>query len=245
MVDNHHAVAGVSVSLTESQKTANQGTVSPITRTWLESLSNDELIKLADNYGIDIPYGLERIFIIEELLECSYTSGENKSDDLNIDHSFPETAALPKQYNISYIEIIIRDPLWVFAFWEVKSHDRELHENAGDFKGYCLRVIPLGEGETESAENSFTIPIEINDSERYFGFAEHSAQTKGRYIIKLGVMRGESEFHIASSEPFCLPRLIEDEDINSMKDNPLVNLSGVQQLIITKSTDRQSRMKRQ
>lgn len=219
----------------------------PISRTWLESLSNDELIKLADNFGIDIPYGLERIFIIEELLEYSDASAGEKKDDLNIDPSFPETAALPKQYNISYIEIIIRDPVWVFAFWEIKSHDRELHEHSGDFKGYCLRIIPLNNGETyqESGENSFTIPVDINDSERYFGFAEHSSKSQNRYTIKLVALRGEQELHIASSEPFCLPRLIENEDINSMKENTLVNLSGVQELTITKSIDRQSKIKRQ
>ena len=173
----------------------------PISRTRLESLSNDELIKLADSLGIDIPYGLERIFIIEELLEYSSVDGEEIEDDLNIDPSFPETAALPKQYNISYIEIIIRDPLWVFAFWEIKGPDKELHEKADDFAGYCLRVIQLKEDGAESgaAENSFTIPIDINDCARYFGFAEHSPQTQGHYVIKLGVIRGGSELHIASS----------------------------------------------
>jgi hypothetical protein len=219
----------------------------PLSRILLERLSNDELIKLADNYGIDIPYGLERIFIIEELLEYSNTSGGEVNDDLNIDSSLPETAMLPKQYNISYIEIIIRDPLWVFAFWEIKGHDRELHENANDFKGYCLRVIPLKEDETEpkSAENSFTIPVDINDSARYFGFAEHSSKVQGRYIIKLGVIRGDMELHIASSKPFCLPRLIENDDVKIMNETPLVNLSGIQDLAIIKSTDRQSRIKRQ
>jgi hypothetical protein len=219
----------------------------PLSRILLESLSNDELIKLADSYGIDIPYGLERIFIIEELLEYSSTSGEEVNDGLNIDSSIPETVVLPKQYNISYIEIIIRDPLWVFAFWEIKGHDRELHENANDFKGYCLRVIPLNEDEKEpkSAVNSFTIPVGINDSARYFGFVEHSSKAQGRYIMKLGVVRGDSELHIASSKPFCLPRLIENDDIKIMDENPLVNLSGIQDLTITKSTDRQSRIKRQ
>jgi len=51
----------------------------PVSRTWLESLSTAELIKLADSFGIDIPHGLERIFIIEELLEYSNTSVQEKS----------------------------------------------------------------------------------------------------------------------------------------------------------------------
>ena len=219
----------------------------PVSRTWLESLSNAELIKLADSFGIDIPVGLERIFIIEELLEYSSASAEEIKDDLEIEQSYPETAALPKQYNISYVEVLIRDPLWVFVYWEVKGHDREIHENAADFKGYCLRVVPLDGSETESnsGEDSFTVSVDANDCARYFGFAEHSSQAQGRYIIKLGVIRGDSELQIAASQPFCLPRLIENKNISDMKENPLVRLSGVQDLSIIKSADRQFRIKRQ
>ena len=43
----------------------------PITRSYLETLSSWELVKLSDHYGIDIPPGLDRIFIIEELLEIA------------------------------------------------------------------------------------------------------------------------------------------------------------------------------
>jgi hypothetical protein len=223
-----------------------QDALHAVSRTWLESLSNGELIKQADNYGIDIPVGLERIFIIEELLEYSNNIEQETKEDLEVNPSYSETALLPKQYNISYLEVIIRDPLWVFVFWEVKSHDRELHENAGDFKGYCLRVIPLNEGDTEekSMENSFTVPVDHNDSARYLGFAEHSSLSQGRYIINLCVIRGDSEVQVVSSAPFYLPRLIENESINSMKENPLARLSGVQDLMTIKATDRQSRNKR-
>ena len=219
----------------------------PVSRPWLESLSTGELVKLADSYGIDIPPGLERIFIIEELLECANPEGQEVKNEIEINPSYSESVALPKQYNISYIEVVIRDPLWIFVFWEIKGHDREIHEKAQDFNGYCLRVIPLSEGETELArkENSFTVPVDVNDSARYLGFAERSLQDSGRYIVKLGVIRGDSELQIAASAPFYLPRLIEDECLQEMSRNPLVRLSGVQDLLTTKSTDRQPRVKRQ
>jgi hypothetical protein len=218
----------------------------PVSRTWLESLSTGELIKLADSYGIDIPDGLERIFIIEELLEYYSTNGQEVKDEIEIDPSYSETAPLPKQYNISYIEVIIRDPLWVFAYWEIKKQDRELHENTNDFEGYCLRIIPINKDETDSKsmENSFTVPVNTEDYARYIGLAEHSSKTQCRYIIKLCVMRGGSELQIAASKPFCLPKLIENENINSMKENPLLRLSAVADLSILKNTDRQSRSKR-
>jgi len=219
----------------------------PFSRQWLESLSNGELINMAEGIGIDIPPGLERIFIIEELLESSNTDGQEVKDDIEINPSYSEAVALPKQYNISYIDVIIRDPLWVFVYWEIKGHDREEHENAGNFKGYCLRVVPLNEGETipTSKENSFTVSVGAEDCARYLGFAEQSSQTADRYIIKLGVIRGDQELQLAASQPFSLPRLIKDDSICALDQNPLIRLSGVQDFSTTKSTDRQSRIKRQ
>jgi len=223
----------------------------PVSRSQLESLSTDELIKLADTHGIDIPPGLERIFIVEELLDITETeSDENSGEAMEISHVFPETAPLPKQYNISYIEVIIRDPLWVFVYWEIKGHDREISENANDFKGYFLKIIPLDENKIDENKNSFTVSIDAEDNGRYIGLTENSSNESGSnqpgcYTIKLGVLRGSGEHYIASSAPFYMPRLSENELISELNKNPLINLSGIQDLLITKNSDRQSRIKRQ
>jgi len=230
----------------------------PVTRSWLESLSTDELIKSADNYGIDIPPGLERIFIIEELLEIANTYNQEETEAIEVNPSYSETVLLPKQYNISFIDVILRDPLWVFVFWEVKGHDREIHENAHDFNGYYLRVVPLDKDgkEYQSKDLSFTVSINPEDCARYLGFAGYSfdnisvdsetiAQKSGFFVIKLGVIRGDSELPITSSAPFFLPHLSDDYDIVEMSRNQLIRLSGVQDLSITKNIDRQSRIKRQ
>jgi uncharacterized protein len=214
----------------------------------LESLSTPELVKLAEDFGIDIPPGLERIFIIEELLlENAYLNEPKTEEEIHIIPSYTEPVALPKQYNISFVEVIIRDPLWAYVFWEIKSHDRELHENADDFNGYFLRVIPLIEEENtpKSMENFFDVLIDKDDGARYLGFAEHSPRTEGRYIIKLGVLRGESEVYIAVSQPFNLPRLIDSANLCGTDDNPLIRLSGAPDFLTTNSTDRESRIKRQ
>ncbi|MCL2440733.1 MAG: DUF4912 domain-containing protein [Treponema sp.] len=225
-----------------------EGNHVPVSRQWLESLSTDELIKLADSYGVDIPPELERIFIIEELLEITNTENQEPSEEIKINPSYTESALLPKQYNISFMEVIIRDPLWVFVFWEVKGQERETHENAADFNGYCLKVIPLDENgaEINSEDNSFTVSVSPNDSARYLGFAEHHSHIKtcSGYIIKLAALRGSSEMQITSSAPFFLPRLSENDFIAEMSAKPLLRLSGIQDLQIIKNSDRQSRIKR-
>jgi len=213
-----------------------------LSRQGLESLSTDELVKLADTYGIDIPPGLERIFIIEELLEAAENlkeENEEPAETITVNPSYSESALLPKQYNISFVEVIIRDPLWVFVFWEVKGQDKELHEKAADFKGYCLRVTKLEGG------SSFDVSVGKDDNARYLGFPEESGHNGGSYIVKLGAIRGDSEYHIADSQIFTLPKLSDNEKITEMSQNPLVRLSGIQDLSITKNIDRQARIKRQ
>ena len=220
----------------------------PLSRSRLESLSADELIKLADLYGIDIPFGLERIFIIEELLICSNPDKQPKiTEELEVSPTYLESALLPKQYNISFIDAIVRDPLWIFVFWEVKGQDREIHENAPDFKSYCLRLIPLDKDgrEPKSKENSFTVSVSTEDCARYLGITEQINNDSSYYMIKLGVIKGDCEIHIASSLPFYMPRLISSETIAGLNKKDLIRLSGAPDLSVTRNTDRQPRLKRQ
>jgi len=222
----------------------------PVTRHWLESLSTEQLIKLADSYGVDIPPGLERIFIIEEILEVTNIDDQENSNDteaMEVNEDYSETVALPGQYNISYIEVMIRDPLWIFSFWEIKKHDRELHENEDDFNGYCLRLIPLDKNgkEKNPNDNHFTVSVSAEDSGRYLGIVEHSAQNHDSYVIQLCVNRGDIMLQIAASQPFYLPKPYDNDIIADMERNTLIHLSGARDLSIIKNMDHQSTGKRQ
>jgi hypothetical protein len=137
--------------------------------------------------------------------------------------------------------VIIRDPLWVFAFWEIKAHDRDLHEKAGNFKGYCLRVIPLDNTENAQKikEDSFMVTIEKDDEARYLGFA--GRQAGERYLIQLSAVRGGQEIQLAVSEPFTLPVLHSGDFIRETAKNPLADLSGIKDFTAIKTIDRLSR----
>ena len=218
-------------------------------RTRLESLSTGELVKLAEDINIDIPPGLERIFIIEELLLENIHSkkfkNEENENELQIIPSHMDPVAIPKQYNISFIEVIVRDPLWVFVHWEVKEHDKKAHENARDFNGYYLRIYQLKEAETtpSTKENSFILQIDKTNSGRYLSFTERLPADTGRYIIKLCVNRGDEEIHLAISQPFKMPRPADNSGSGEYNQNPLIRLSGITDLATIKTINRQSRIK--
>ncbi|AEF80376.1 DUF4912 domain-containing protein [Leadbettera azotonutricia] len=215
-----------------------------ITRPYLESLATDELVRMADLLGFDIPPGLDRIFIIEELLES--TSEEFMEDDEEenplkaefIDTGFFEAVALPRQYNITFLEIIIRDPLWAFVFWELKGSDKNIFEKAADFNGYYLKVSP----QNGDKEGVFIVPVGIDDTAWYLGFpAGDSPEGEARsYIVELCADRG-GEVSLASSPAFALPglpgRLCAGGDA-------LRRLSGAEDFRILRSGDRLSRVKK-
>ena len=298
----------------------------PITRNYLESFTTPDLIKMADSMGIDIPPELDRIFIIEDLLESasaeaiaenssdSAESAEsiidpdqtklyfgksavkkdplsNKSEDvtgtlgkvfrnednagniesqetLSRDLDLIESVPLPKQYNITYIEVMIRDPLWAFVFWEIKAQDKEQIEKTSDFEGYYLKVsswVASGDNMPERALDKiqektqdkikiFTIPVKPEDTAWYLGIAPDienkvSSPEQIQYKVELCAdMKGEENI-ITSSEPFCLPVLYgfhagKNMLDSGMFDNPLLKLSGYGELHILRYSERQLRAKK-
>ena len=194
--------------------------------TWpyLESLTTGELIALADSLDIDIPPDLERIFIIEELLEIEAVLNP---EELLEEADIPEPSPLPKQYNSTFINTLIRDPLWVFIFWEIKTTEREIYEKSLDFKGYFLQVTGI------SRDVSFTIPVGILDNAWYLGFPPEG----GRFFVEICAQRGEAEVVLGVSKAFQLPPLFnrpKEGDIH----NQLSLLSGLGDLNILQNEDR-------
>ncbi|MDR2104095.1 MAG: DUF4912 domain-containing protein [Treponema sp.] len=220
-------------------------------KSYLESLTTDELIKLADRFAIDIPPELERIFIIEELVDLAADDdfGREKDDEPLRETDFFESVPLPKQYNITFIEAIPRDPLWVFIFWEIKSHDQGFYEEAADFGGYHLKVCPLDGLDKLKADSSFTVSIGTADTAWYLDFPPSG----GRFRVELCAVRKNEEIVLAASHPFRMPRLLSPPKIAeraktteewAVYQNPLSCLSGAKDFPVLRSGDRISRTMR-
>lgn len=211
---------------------------SRLTRPYLETLSSEELVRLADRHGIDIPFDLERAFIITELLDLARDEAAGpEAPAAPPGAGFTEATVLPSQYNISFIEVLIRDPLWAFVFWEIKGHDRNMYEQAADFTGYCLRAVPIA----AAPEYIFTVPVGSDDSAWYLGFpAEESRRS---YRVELCALREAETTALAVSRPFRLPGLFDPAGGGSQAayHQPLALLSGVNDFALVRSVDRRSR----
>jgi hypothetical protein len=209
---------------------------------YLETLATHELVQLADSFGVDIPSELDRLFIIEELLVALE---EEEDDSVGamlasprkfVEKRINEPVPMPKQYNITFIEVMLRDPLWAFTFWEVKNADKELYERDTAFNGYQLNVIP------ESATGEpFVIPVGVHDDAWYIGFPPEG----GRFTVELCVvLRDATKITLAVSHPFSMPRLFNPAADAALYENPLTRLSGLADFTILRNVDRESRIKR-
>jgi len=264
----------------------------PVKRIYLESLTTTDLIRMADSMGLDIPPDLERKFIIEELLEIltfddsgsqdalnspEYNSGassetfaansmvepESLRDSERVDSVSIESAHLPKQYNITFIEVIIRDPLWAFVFWEIKTSEKEQHEKMTDFSGYYLKVSPWSAHSVSSAMfpainatssgQFFLVSVKPEDSSWYLGLTDEIfRENQKQFVVELCAgIKGE-ETVLAVSNPFTLPVLPAGRDSRNKKKtesggasiNPLVRLSGLGDFHILRNNERMMRTKK-
>jgi hypothetical protein len=210
----------------------------------LDSLTTQELARIADSRGIDIPPNLDRIFIIEELMDYARAEAEDREgdEDAIIELADPlETSPIPRQYNITFIEVMIRDPLWAYVFWEIKEHDRNMFERDPNFSGYYLRVNPMAQDGSVFADQSFTVQVDNTDSARYLGLQE---QGGGRFQVALCAGLGEKSETLASSRIFCLPKLPAQAVFERESgESPLSVLSGSEDFRVLRNADRQTRLR--
>jgi hypothetical protein len=219
-----------------------------LTKAYLDTLATSELTRLADSLGIDIPPDLDRLFIIEELLELNLESDSYLEDLLLGEVSVPGPVPLPRHYNITYVDVMLRDPAWAFVFWEINSHDRDYYERSPDFDGYQLKVCPLKASETPlsrprefpvQGEEGFTVPVGISDTAWYLNIPPG----RGWYRVEVCVAQGQELLSVAASAPFRVPCFEDPFSVSDRKSRTyaLISLSGLEDSRILYNADRVSR----
>jgi hypothetical protein len=235
----------------------------PLSRAYLESLTTNELVETADSLGMDVTNDPDRLSIIEELLEIASGDPGDNSNSILSDFHLLDSVPLPKQYNITFIDVMIRDPLWAFVFWEIKAQDKEQFEKAPDFTGYYLKVSPSSassgknpiqaSGKAE-ADKVFSVSVSPNDTAWYLGLSpaaseEISSLEQIPYKVELCAgfgykMEEGTEMVLAASAPVRLPGLPEMPKAKLQGENPLLRLSGYGDFQVIRRNERPPRIKR-
>ncbi len=205
-----------------------------ITRAFLETLTSADLTSLADEYGIDVPDGLNRRFIIGELLQVAQKESlrreQNSSKLEETEVSIPDTTSepLPKSYNETQITALLRNPAWVFAYWDIKESDLQELQKMKEFTNFALRVMFFHEG-CEDAHDSYDVQVKLTDRDQYILMPHEASAVRINLVAEL---RGHQARGLASSDKIVLPKGYQQATAPHLDEgiSPILELSGLTQL---------------
>lgn len=200
----------------------------PLTRAYLETLSTTDLVKMADENGIDIPEGLNRRFIIGELLELAADEMPDAIDLVDAEFNAP-AEVLPETYNETQVSILLRDPGWVFVYWDFHATLYAAVTSNHRFETFFLRINSLSAATPPVVSDFFDIEVGSHDRKWY-------VHLPGRdYACRVDLYARntqEKEQLLARSAEIVIPSGGAGERIFDPKrrNPPLVDLSGIDEL---------------
>ncbi len=203
-----------------------------VSRSYLETLSTSDLINLADEYGIEIPINLNRRFIIAELLEAAEDTEDNDSGDLLDDkHNFKYYDELPKTYNETHIGSLMRNPVWAFVYWDIRTTDLQEITQVKSFLGLVLRVSFFNEN-AETPSDSFEISVSLDNREQYILLPAHEKVFRIDLIAEFGAMEPRV---LAFTKKMPIPHGHPEISSTSLENkfSPILELSGLPELLRT------------
>ena len=156
------------------------------TRTYLETLLPEELSELADEYGIEIPPGLHRRFVIRELLETILEEAEGNDEEEFFNYNeIPAKTNLPLSYNETVIFAVLRSHQWLHVYWDLNT------DLARRLEGIELEISYFEAENPQRSEEHFFVDVPLNEREfncllqSDFNFVRVALFEKGRRSIAL------------------------------------------------------------
>jgi len=216
----------------------------------LSDASFEALLRMADNYGAEVPDNVTRDEledIVEEAAEDWYLEHRRlNSHSVRIEETkydiqaagelktwAEEEVELPESYNETRVVLMLRDPSWAFAYWDLSDTERHEFQRSDAFEGLILRVFSMDEPETrlEAARQQFDIPVTLLDSRWYINLPDQETL----YRLGLYVRTGGIERRLAVSNLIVVPRgmIAEQSSIGEDVGDAIIAQTGIQDLDLT------------
>jgi len=166
------------------------------------------------------------------------SSSSGKIPGIKSEQTITKQENLPKEYGITKIVLLPRDPFWAFAYWELTETTKsELEERYGkdvyDKSKYLLRVYDVTDivFDGKNAHKYFDIEINPNVDNWYINVSEPNRN----WCVDLGLLLPDGRFiTIVRSNTVSMPRhgvsMITDEQWGVLKKEfeRLLKLSGIE-----------------
>lgn len=181
----------------------------------LSLLSDQELLLLAERMGIYIPEGLDRPFVIEEIISAlddddrdrvfshdgtGHVEEKKLSGGAYIPYPSPDLPGIPERYNETMIRALPRDPSWIYAYWDISEQKRAPFTEEESTAGLFLRVTEL-EPQKEHKKDFFDINITLDDWKWYINIP----QPGSTYRVDLCLHKGDKIKPLARSNEVRMP----------------------------------------
>lgn len=218
----------------------------------LTGLSIEALYALAEKMGLDLPVGLERLFVMEAILEAfeedlvdRKSSGKTAShmeekkfsgSELDeIDASLDAAPCIESRYNETVIHLIPRDPEWAFVFWDIKNDDLDSLCRGNEPAGLILRV-GMNPGADGICQDSFDVNVSLDDDHWYLQLPE----ADGEYRVELYSRCKPRPRLLARSNAIKTPKALTTESLDALDEHAmkLAALSGLDTLMPQQVPDR-------
>ena len=186
-----------------------------MTKERLQTFPLTELKKIADEVGVEIagPYRetiKDRQAIISLILEAYRETKSEREEQNNLPIKAEEKKyeitrdgevyrcekyeyPIPAGYDETKVVLMVRDPHWAFAYWDIKKAKAREIKSYSDFESLLLRVYEVDNEDLSYSDtgSSFDIPIQFTDKSWYIYlpdedrsyFLELSFQSGGRYQV--------------------------------------------------------------
>ncbi len=203
----------------------------PLNKAYLESLSTRDLLDLADDHGVDIPEGLNRRLIIGELLEMAEENERFSSPATNLaEADMPEPEeGLPESYNETRITAMIRDPAWIFVYWDFHANLFSTHVDNPEFESFFLRVNTFSRDDSSKLLDFFDIDVGIHDRKWYIHLSDY--RNLCRVDLYCRASGEQSRLLAASGLKGIRPgNSIGIKGSSRRRNPPLLDLSGLSEL---------------
>lgn len=216
-----------------------------MTRARLESLSPEALERIAEQCGIELPARSDRdtrvSLIYETLEEIRAERDSDNSNPIRIEEkkfgtSYEDEPGflhteddLPTGYNETRIALMLRDPAWAFAYWDLSDAHLKKYRKNPEFHGMMIRVYELSAATDDRSAivDSFDIPVQLSDTRWYVNLPEQDTH----YRLELIARYGDAEESLGISNIVSVPKgFFADDNSASFQEDAIVALSGIEHL---------------
>lgn len=189
-------------------------------RNRLEQLSREALERVAAKNDIEISPEMDREALVDTIMEAVEESRSERElqnnnpvkigsakfllleeEMIEEDDTLPDDYELPDSYNDTRIVLMLRDPGWAFAYWDLAPDVRKTLTRSASFEYLLLRVCQGATDCEDMSSRTYDIPVSLEDSRWYLNLPEQDT----KYRIELHAIDVNSDSLLAVSNTITVP----------------------------------------